>query len=342
MPNPNKDDTGNLIWPSFDGGWWYFCTSFQQKDGGELHIILMVFVLGDGHGFRFFDWFGLRKYMRTPVVHASAVVIDTRSKTHRVFERAHPPTIFSGDPKDEAINFQIDDWTGREQDGRVDIEVPLGKGHYKLSFAPRKENKFVSPAGYIYSHCDASLDYRSIDGMSEKYNGKGFYDVARDFSLPLNLSKFGISWGKFIFEDGQKVSLQITDKSVRFWGFPAGISGVYMKNDEDSVTMTRNDFQWAPTKVWESPDTHVSYPIEWELNHKYSHKAYIIRPRFSGQEAILKKLLSGRIWLGVSDIFEKEGKRKVGTAYLGIIMPDRRWFIRLYLVVGNILYKVLR
>ncbi|HCQ84994.1 MAG TPA: hypothetical protein DIV36_10295, partial [Verrucomicrobiales bacterium] len=85
-----------------------------------------------------------------------------------------------------------------------------------------------------------------------------------------------------------------------------------------------SDDMWQPVRFWRSPETLITYPVEWELHLPSSKgsakESYRVVPLFDGQEMIGR--ISGvTYWEGACEIRDASNQ-VVGEAYMELAGYD--------------------
>jgi predicted secreted hydrolase len=148
-----------------------------------------------------------------------------------------------------------------------------------------------------------------LDGATYRVEGLSWMDH-EIFTHSLSANESGWDWFSMQFDDGTELMLyrlRRKDGSVE----PLS-SGTYIDAQGRNRYLALRDFALEPGRVWKSPETGASYPVEWKVKVPSVGIDSRVTTRLDGQELRGKVRSAPVYWEGAVDI---TGTRR-GSGYL--------------------------
>ncbi len=312
-----------LWWPPFKSSWWAFaCDGFADDVRVTLHLII----------FHFEERHHLSSYIQRlgfPEVHGILTVSCPESRTFTFYEQSN----FSHFFRRSGTSFYFGTWCGDEQIVECDSEDIK----FSLSLSPKKSPVPLSlemgtslwSAGVFYPRFSVAGTIQFHD-KTKKFIGDGCYEIAKSSTMPRNLASIACDWMYLVFNDSSEIII---------WRVGVYLYGGYIDVNGAFIAFKNKSVSWKPLDYWVSQTTLVRYPIRWVLINDRLNISLEIDALFNEQEVNARMLFSGRMWLGVGSVQGTKGGHKIhGTAHIGSIGGENRFFHNMLINIGNLAY----
>ena len=283
--------------------WWYYNGKLKGPDGHRYSFHYTLFVIN-----------ALTVHT---VIHASFVDHETGERfTHQSRMGGNA----SLDTKDH-FDFSVGDWVMRGRDGKDRIEGRADKFSFHLDLQSTQPPVFQGGTGlldfqeagksFYYSRSRMDIEgYAGPTGKEQPVTGVAWFDHQwGDFRTTV----FGWEWFALQLDDGADVMIyQLYSGDQQ----PLLVSGTYTKNGATSV-LTHDDISSKSVKLWKSPLSGISYPLEWIIeipkeNIKVAVKALHQDSEFDGRKTTYNLYWEGAV--RISGSHSGSGFLEVNTA----------------------------
>lgn len=165
-------------------------------------------------------------------------------------------------------------------------------------------------ASYYYSQPQlATSGTLQIRGQTFEVNGKAWLDHEWSEEI-LHKSATGWDWIGMNLDDGSALTaFRLRDKD----GGAVWDGGSFRPATGDAYNFSRGEVIFKPTRLWKSPLTQTSYPVEWMVRTPADF--YTVRALVDNQELDSRQSTGAIYWEGLSELIDSNGKR-VGSGYL--------------------------
>ncbi len=175
-------------------------------------------------------------------------------------------------------------------------------------------------ASYYYSLPQlAARGGLTLKGQRFEVTGRAWLDHEWSEAL-LHPEAVGWDWiGMNLFDGSALTAFRLRDKSgAALWD-----AGSFRAPSGEMHGFSRGEVVFSPQRVWKSPLSQASYPVEWIVRTPADF--YTVKPVLDQQEMDSRASTGAIYWEGLSDLFDSNG-RHVGRGYLemtGYAQPMR-------------------
>jgi len=229
----------------------------------------------------------------------------------------------TGDKSGKSLYIEWEDFLLRQRDGVFGIEFPLLEDDKNCSIQLYPESDLFSfdigngsglDKDKVPYRCYPVLQLRGlVDG--ERITGQAWMDhqwdtqdwlVTRDKGNEI----LGWDWFGVNLDDGTNLIIILHRNAKTGEVFHS--STVFLKDGEQPVTLDHTAAE--PTEFWESPDTHIKYPVSWKITNEYLELSLTFTPTVKNQEVPLFGLARS-VWEGSGKVSGTlQGKSVKGRA----------------------------
>ena len=165
-------------------------------------------------------------------------------------------------------------------------------------------------ASYYYSQPQLrTAGTLQVKGQTFKVNGTGWLDHEWSQVL-LHPSATGWDWiGMNLLDGSALTAFRLRDKN----GGAVWDGGSFRSAKGDLFVFSRGEVIFKPTRLWKSPLSQTTYPVEWIVRTPADF--YTVKAVIDNQELDSRQSTGSIYWEGLSDLIDSNGK-KVGRGYL--------------------------
>ena len=322
IPRPFKFPEDHGPHSGYKTEWWYFTGNLFSQHGRRFGYQLTLFRVGLVAEQQEIEsqWAASEIYM------GHFALTDAASKRFYSFERFSRKALDLAGAQAEPFAVWLENWRvaskGKaffplhlyaEQEG-VSVSLTLNshkpivlQGNQGLSQKSREEGN----ASYYYSLTRMpSIGVITINGESHEVSGSSWLD--REWSTSaLGKDQAGWDWFSLQFDDGRELMfyrLRKKDGSADAYS-----SGSLVSVDGEVTPLKMDDVELTVLKQWQSEETGVRYPIQWQVVLPGHDLNLMVTPVQENQEMNL----SVRYWEGAIDVTGQESGQPIrGRGYL--------------------------
>ena len=165
-------------------------------------------------------------------------------------------------------------------------------------------------ASYYYSQPQLrTAGTLQVKGQTFKVNGTAWLDHEWSQVL-LHPSATGWDWiGMNLLDGSALTAFRLRDKN----GGAVWDGGSFRSAKGDLFVFSRGEVIFKPTRLWKSPLSQTTYPVEWIVRTPADF--YTVKAVIDNQELDSRQSTGSIYWEGLSDLIDSNGK-KVGRGYL--------------------------
>jgi len=330
-----------LLWPNVEIEWWYFF-SLVDGPGGRYGIIMMLVkqIWEDSKVRGIHSLIG--KYHGGFMVHGYAALIDMQSQRYRYIEETSPFKKFSGDIFMRPFTASLGDWQSELLNDVIQIQLPFPETPVKLDAFPLKEKTKIlggTKEEYVAKRADSigwAYPRLKLSGGigADAYEGEGYYECVRSRLNPRNLMDLSYTWIYCLFDDNTELLVFVAP-----WEYEEKMKGFFIDADGKFEHLSAEDYTLEESSLWQSPRTSATYPVAWEFECKKLGMSCALKASFPDQELEGKKILSGRVWLGIGAVVGIRNKKSIkGVIYVGM-SREQRFLHKMVLSAGDIWFR---
>jgi predicted secreted hydrolase len=302
--------------------WWYFTGNLETDSARHFGFELTFFryALSSQAPQRASHWGSNQAWL------AHFTLTDTRNERFVAAERMGRGALGIAGADTNRLDVHVRDWFARRDvqsqaiqlnavADEVAISLELTEASPAVLHGDRgldRKGAATGNASYYYSipRLSARGSVRLSDTESLAVTGTAWLD--REWATSsLDTGVEGWDWFGLQLEDGTNLMLyrlRGTDGSSSPFS-----TGTLMYRDGSSVRLEPDDVQYRVIERWTSPDTRISYPVEWMLSIPSLETELHVRPRLRHQEFNLAL----RYWEGAVTVSGSvSGARTAGVGYL--------------------------
>ena len=188
----------------------------------------------------------------------------------------------------------------------IETQAVLLQGNQGLSRKGPDEQQ----ASYYYSQPQLrTAGTLQVKGQTFKVNGTAWLDHEWSQVL-LHPSATGWDWiGMNLLDGSALTAFRLRDKN----GGAVWDGGSFRSAKGDLFVFSRGEVIFKPTRLWKSPLSQTTYPVEWIVRTPADF--YTVKAVIDNQELDSRQSTGSIYWEGLSDLIDSNGK-KVGRGYL--------------------------
>ncbi len=220
------------------------------------------------------------------------------------------------------MNVKLRDWSLQSQAGRYSANLPTADFALKLQFTPTqavllqgkqglsRKGPDEKQASYYYSQPQlATTGSLRVKDKTFEVTGKAWLD--HEWSQePLAPGATGWDWIGMNLDDGSALTaFRLRDKE----GHAGWDGGSFRPARGEPYIFTRGEVIFKPGRLWKSPLTQTTYPVEWIVRTPADF--YTVKAVIDNQELDSRQTTGAIYWEGLSELIDSNGKR-VGSGYL--------------------------
>ena len=316
--------------PDFRTEWWYI-TGFVSTGGADR---------GRDFGFQV-TFFRSRieatqalksAFAAKQLIFAHAALTDVQGRRlwhdQRIARSSGAPAVDLASAREDRMGVALRDWSLQQPDQRISASVTGTNFALDLQFTPgqtvllqgdrgvSRKGPEQQQASYYYS-----LPHLAVTGnivlAGRRYavaQGQAWLDHEWSHEL-LHPQAIGWDWiGMNLFDGSALTAFQLRRKSTGSELAPALWDGGSFYSIKGGLyVFQRGETTFRPTRMWKSPVSQASYPVEWLVRTPADF--YSVRAVIDQQELDSRGSTGAIYWEGLSDLFDSYGKH-VGRGYL--------------------------
>lgn len=256
------------------------------------------------------------------LIFAHAAVTDVQGKKLWHDQRIARSGFGIASASEQDMAVKLRDWSLRADGARYIADLPAADFSISLQF---KETQAVllqgaqglsrkgpeeKQASYYYSQPQlATSGSLQLKGQNFDVTGKAWLDHEWSQEI-LHASAVGWDWMGMNLDDGSALTaFRLRDKN----GDAVWDGGSFRAAKGESYTFNRGEVIFKPVRLWKSPLSQASYPVEWTVRTPAG--LYTVKAVIDNQELDSRTSTGAIYWEGLSELIDRHGKR-VGMGYL--------------------------
>ena len=220
------------------------------------------------------------------------------------------------------MQIKLRDWRLQSQGNRYQADLAADDLGLKLQFTETqpvllqgqqglsRKGPDEKQASYYYSQPQLATT-GSLRIKDQTFDVKGVAWLDHEWSQEL-LAPGAIGWdwiGMNLLDGSALTAFRLRDKTGQaLWD-----GGSFRTARGDPHTFSRGEVLFKPTRLWKSPLTQTSYPVEWIVRTPADF--YTVKAVIDNQELDSRQSTGSIYWEGLSELIDSNGKR-VGMGYL--------------------------
>jgi predicted secreted hydrolase len=303
--------------PEFRTEWWYITGWLQDERGAERGFQVTFFRSRPG-----FDEENPSRFAARQMLFAHAAISDPRAGKLMRGEKVARAGFGLAEAATDRLEVTIDDWVLRSSGPQTyHTEVSDEGFSFALEFERTQppllqgkegfSQKGPQPrsASYYYSFPHMRVTGRlRIGGEERRVSGSAWLDHEWSSAI-MDEQAEGWDWvGLNLADGGALMAFQMRrEGGGKHWAAATWRAG------EGSRTFLPEEVDWEPLRLWRSPATDVSYPIEWRL--RVGDRRITLRPLMDDQENDARGSTGTLYWEGAVLALDERGQ-EMGRGYL--------------------------
>lgn len=220
------------------------------------------------------------------------------------------------------MSIKLRDWALQADGKRYTAEVPANDFGLKLQFVETqpvllqgknglsRKGPDDKQASYYYSQPQlATTGSLTLQGKTFDVTGTAWLD--HEWSQEI-LAPGAVGWdwiGMNLLDGSALTAFRLRDKD----GGAVWDGGSFRSTTMSLNVFNRGEVIFKPTRIWKSPITQVTYPVEWTVRTPADF--YTVKAVIDNQELDSRQSTGAIYWEGLSELIDSNGK-KVGMGYL--------------------------
>ena len=308
--------------PDFRTEWWYITGQAQANGPGSRQF-----------GFQL-TFFRSRidstqtmtsKFAAKQLLFAHAAITDVEGKKLWHDQRIARDGFGVAQASETDMSIKLRDWSLQSQSTQYSAELPAADFGLKLQFSETqnvllqgrqglsRKGPDEKQASYYYSQPQlATTGSLRVKDKTSEVRGVAWLDHEWSQEL-LAPGVTGWDWIGMNLTDGSALTaFRLRDKDGNaIWDGGSFRSAKSDKNEP--YIFSRGEVIFKPTRLWKSPLTQATYPVEWVVRTPADF--YTVRAVIDNQELDSRQSTGSIYWEGLSELLDSNGKR-VGMGYL--------------------------
>lgn len=162
----------------------------------------------------------------------------------------------------------------------------------------------------------------NIEGKKYPVGGEAWFDHQK-CNIIKNKSLQGWDWFSIMLDDGTELMFYII-RDKRGLNHE-NLGGTYIKKNSEIIKLKPNQIKISPIGKWESPNTGIIYPSNWEVNIPKLKIRLKVFPIVKNQEVDSIMSAGTSYWEGACNVEgTKNGKKVSGKSYVELVGYDNR------------------
>ena len=302
--------------PDFRTEWWYItghCTSGKRPFGFQLTFFRSRVDVAQAMK---------SKFAARQLLFAHAAITDVEGKKLWHDQRIARDGFGVALASETDMSVKLRDWQLEGTGGRYTARLPAVDFGLSLQFTETQDVLLQGKQGlsrkgpddkqasYYYSQPQlVTTGSLRVKGKAFEVTGKAWLDHEWSQEL-LHPSATGWDWIGMNLDDGSALTaFRLRDRD----GGTVWDGGSFRSAKGEPYIFSRGEVIFKPTRIWKSPLTQTSYPVEWMVRTPADF--YTVKAVIDNQELDSRQSTGAIYWEGLSELINSNGKR-VGMGYL--------------------------
>ncbi|MBC7547550.1 MAG: carotenoid 1,2-hydratase [Polaromonas sp.] len=302
--------------PSFRTEWWY--VTGQALAGERMFGFQLTFFRS-----RIEATQGMAsKFAAKQLLFAHAAITDVAGKKLHHDQRIARSGFDVASASEADMALKLRDWSLQSQGNIYTARLPATDFALNLQFTETqavllqgknglsRKGPDDKQASYYYSQPQlATRGTLQVGGQSFDVNGTAWLDHEWSQEL-LHPSATGWDWiGMNLLDGSALTAFRLRNKD----GGAVWDGGSFRSATGELRVFSRGEVMFKPTRVWKSPLSQTTYPVEWIVSTPAD--SYTVKAVIDNQELDSRQSTGSIYWEGLSDLINSDGKR-IGRGYL--------------------------
>ncbi|MES2190246.1 MAG: carotenoid 1,2-hydratase [Pseudomonadota bacterium] len=302
--------------PDFRTEWWYI--TGQATSGKRVFGFQLTFFRSRVESTQCMT----SKFAAKQLVFAHAAMTDVDGKKLWHDQRISREGFGVASASETDMNIRLRDWSLESKGAQYTANLVSNDFAIRLQFSETqpvllqgkqglsRKGPEEKQASYYYSQPQlATTGTLQVKGQSFEVTGKAWLDHEWSQEL-LHSAATGWDWIGMNLDDGSALTaFRLRDKA----GDALWDGGSFRAPKGDVYVFTRGEVIFKPTRLWKSPLTQTTYPVEWMVRTPADF--YTVKAVIDNQELDSRQSTGSIYWEGLSELIDSNGKR-VGSGYL--------------------------
>ncbi len=302
--------------PDFRTEWWYI--TGQATSGKRVFGFQLTFFRSRVDSTQAMT----SKFAAKQLVFAHAAITDVDGKKLWHDQRISRDGFGVASASEADMNIRLRDWSLESKGSRYTANLVSNDFAIRLQFSETqpvllqgkqglsRKGPEEKQASYYYSQPQlATTGTLQVRGQNFEVTGKAWLDHEWSQEL-LHKAATGWDWIGMNLDDGSALTaFRLRDKA----GDALWDGGSFRAAKGDVYVFTRGEVIFKPTRLWKSPLTQTTYPVEWMVRTPADF--YTVKTVIDNQELDSRQSTGSIYWEGLSELIDSNGKR-VGSGYL--------------------------
>ncbi len=302
--------------PDFRTEWWYI--TGQATSGKRVFGFQLTFFRSRVDSTQAMS----SKFAAKQLVFAHAAITDVDGKKLWHDQRISRDGFGVASTSETDMAIRLRDWSLESKGPRYTASLTSSDFAIKLQFSETqavllqgkqglsRKGPEEKQASYYYSHPQLATTGRlQVKGQSFDVTGKAWLDHEWSQEL-LHPAATGWDWIGMNLDDGSALTaFRLRNKA----GDALWDGGSFRSPKSDVYVFSKGEVIFKPTRLWKSPLTQATYPVEWMVRTPADF--YTVRAVIDNQELDSRQSTGAIYWEGLSELIDSNGKR-VGSGYL--------------------------
>lgn len=308
--------------PDFRTEWWYITGYAQSGSSGSSGNRTFGFQLTFFRSRIDSTQAMTSKFAAKQLLFAHAAITDVDGKKLWHDERIARDGFGVAQASEADMNIVLRDWSLQAQGGQYSASLPAADFGLKLQFSETqnvllqgrqglsRKGPDEKQASYYYSQPHlATTGSLRVKGNTFDIQGTAWLDHEWSQEL-LAPGVTGWDWiGMNLLDGSALTAFRLRDKD----GSAVWDGGSFRSAKGEPYIFSRGEVVFKPTRLWKSPLTQTTYPVEWTV--RTPADLYTVRAVIDSQELDSRQSTGSIYWEGLSELLGSNGKR-VGMGYL--------------------------
>ncbi len=302
--------------PEFRTEWWYI--TGQATSGKRVFGFQLTFFRSRVESTQAMT----SKFAAKQLVFAHAAITDVDGKKLWHDQRISRDGFGVASTSEADMNIKLRDWSIESKGNRYTANLVSSDFAIRLQFSETqavvlqgkqglsRKGPEEKQASYYYSQPQlATTGTLQVKGQNFEVAGKAWLDHEWSQEL-LHPAATGWDWIGMNLDDGSALTaFRLRDKT----GDALWDGGSFRAPKGDVYVFTRGEVIFKPTRLWKSPLTQTTYPVEWMVRTPADF--YTVKAVTDNQELDSRQSTGSIYWEGLSELIDSNGRR-VGSGYL--------------------------
>lgn len=302
--------------PDFRTEWWYI--TGQATSGKRVFGFQLTFFRSRVDSTQAMT----SKFAAKQLVFAHAAITDVDGKKLWHDQRIARDGFGVASASEADMKIRLRDWSLESKGAEYTANLVANDFAIKLQFSETqpvllqgkrglsRKGPEEKQASYYYSQPQlATTGTLQVRGQNFEVTGKAWLDHEWSQEL-LHKAATGWDWIGMNLDDGSALTaFRLRDKA----GDALWDGGSFRAAKGDVYVFTRGEVIFKPTRLWKSPLTQTTYPVEWMMRTPADF--YTVKAVIDNQELDSRQSTGSIYWEGLSELIDSNGRR-VGSGYL--------------------------